>query len=211
MDQERRIFKINELRVNREDEKRRITGYAAVFNSLSEDLGGWYETIEPGAFGKTLDEYDQRALWNHNSDYVLGRRSAGTLALDEDETGLRFEIDPPDTQWARDLLISLDRGDVDQMSFGFQVIRDEWKQVADQIVRRLVEVKLFEVSPVAFPAYPATSAQVRSKLAEFQRNAAPVQEDHPAAPGANQTQAGLDFYRRRLMLAEKSLLTNRRR
>jgi hypothetical protein len=97
------------------------------------------------------------------------------------------------------------------MSFGFQVIRDEWKQVADQIVRKLVEVKLFEVSPVAFPAYPATSAQVRSKLAEFQRNAAPVQEDHPAAPGAGQTQAGLDFYRRRLMLAEKTLLTNRRR
>jgi HK97 family phage prohead protease len=142
-----------------------IAGYAAVFNSPSEDLGGFRETIRPGAFRKTIKEGDIRALWNHDANYVLGRKSAGTLTLREDDHGLAFEVTPPDTQWARDLLTSIERRDVTQMSFAFSAIRDKWAQGDGAQTRELLEVRLFEVSPVTFPAYPATEANLRSLIA----------------------------------------------
>src|SRR5690625_3155533 len=92
----------------------RIVGYAAKFDRASGDLGGFTEIIRRGAFAKTIQEADVRALWNHDSNYVLGRSKSGTLRLVEDDEGLRIEVDPPDTQWARDLVKSIERGDVDQ-------------------------------------------------------------------------------------------------
>lgn len=164
---ETRIFKIEELRAEKkEGEAPEIAGYAALFNSLSTDLGGFVERIRPGAFNNSLLK-DVRAFWNHNSDYVLGRTKAGTLELAEDEIGLRFALKPPKTQWAQDALESLKRGDVDQMSFGFRTLRDDWEQVGDQVIRTLIEVELFEVSPVAMPAYPQTSVQARSVVDKF--------------------------------------------
>lgn len=179
-EREVRYIQVQELRAAEPegDQPAKITGYAAVFNSLSEDLGGFQERIRPGAFRKTLEEHDQRALWNHDTNHVLGRRKAGTLELVEDEIGLQFTIYPPDTQAGRDALESMRRGDVDQMSFGFRTIRDNWEQVDTKILRELIEVQLYEVSPVTFPAYPQTSAFVRSKVNEY--TAAPVQVDHPA-------------------------------
>lgn len=165
---ERRAFTITELRVNPiEGDEPEIHGYAAVFNELSDDLGGFYERIEPGAFAMSLGSDDVRALWNHNSDYPLGRIKAGTLSLDEDQKGLRFVIKPPDTQWARDLLVSIQRGDVDQMSFAFMTVQDRWEHIGDQTIRTLLEVQLYDVSPVTYPAYPQTSAAVRSQLEIF--------------------------------------------
>jgi HK97 family phage prohead protease len=161
---ERRSFTIREIRASEGDEPTVITGYAAVFNELSENLGGFYERIEQGAFAGTLESADVRALWNHDPNYPLGRTRAGTLELSEDETGLAFKIRPPDTSYAKDLLVSMRRGDVDQMSFGFRTIRDRWEQIGGQVIRTLLEVELFDVSPVTFPAYPQTSAAVRSKL-----------------------------------------------
>lgn len=152
---------------------RTFTGYAAVFNSWSEDLGGFRERIRPGAFAKSLGE--QRAnikmFLNHNQDIVLASTRAGTLRLGEDAKGLRVEADLPDTTAGRDLAVSLGRGDVDSMSFGFQTIRDavpeSTKRWDGGPERELVEVRLFEVSPVTgWPAYPATSAAVRT-LAEI--------------------------------------------
>jgi hypothetical protein len=179
-----------ELRAEQEEDGRpKISGYAAVFNSPSEDLGGFIEYIRPGAFRKTLKEGDQRALWNHDSNLVLGRRKAGTLALKEDEVGLQFTIYPPDTQAGRDALESIRRGDVDQMSFAFQVIREDWKQEGEEIMRGLNEVRLFEISPVTFPAYPQTSAFVRSKLNEFRRG---ITEEEPAAPVTEGQEPGED-------------------
>jgi len=164
-DQERRAFQLAELRVANTDGKRRIVGYAAVFDSLSVDLGGFVERIRPGAFSKTIKTADVRALWNHDANYVLGRTKSGTLRLAEDDKGLRIEIDPPDTTWANDLITSIERGDVDQMSFGFRAIRDEWSKEDGQTVRELIEVELFDVSPVTFPAYEATQVSVRTALA----------------------------------------------
>lgn len=162
---ERRFFPM-ELRVEGDDEEDgapRINGYAAVFNALSEPLMGFREQIEPGAFGKTLrGKPDIRAFWNHNPQYVLGRTAAGTLSLAEDEHGLAVEIDPPETQWARDLLVSLKRGDVSQMSFGFVPVKDSWSGDGDDTVRTLHEVRLLEVSIVSMPAYPQTSVQARA-------------------------------------------------
>lgn len=145
-----------------DDEDRRLVGHAAVFNSLSENLGGFREKIDPGAFANTLDK-DIRALWNHNSDIVLGRNRAGTLRLEEDDIGLRIEIDPPDTEQVRGLISSVERGDVSQMSFGFFVRDDSFEEdEAGRIIRTLHDIELLEVSPVAFPAYPDTTVAARS-------------------------------------------------
>ncbi len=149
-------------------EQRKIVGRPAVYNQLSDDLGGFRERILPGAFTKTLQESNVKALWNHDDNYVLGSRKAGTLTIIEDGEGLSFEAAPPDTQWARDFMQSVERGDVDQMSFRFRTIRDRWvKDENDQLLRELVEVQLVEVSPVTFPAYPQTSVDLRTMGVEI--------------------------------------------
>jgi hypothetical protein len=167
---EHRAYPLQDLRVDEADSSPHMRGYAAVFNSLSEPLGQWgapiREKIRPGAFARTLKQADIRALLNHDPNYVLGRNKVGTLSLAEDARGLAVDIQPPDTQWARDLTASMKRGDIDQMSFGFQIVKDEWEKGkdasgAETVTRTLVEVKLFDVSVVTFPAYPSTSAGVR--------------------------------------------------
>lgn len=137
-----------------------LRGYAAVFNSESEDFGGWRERIAPGAFAKDLAAgKDIRALIDHDSARVIGR-TPKTLRLAEDEKGLRVEIDLPDTTQARDLRASVERGDIDGMSFGFKVRKDRWEEGG--AVRVLIDVELFEISVVAFPAYRAAKAGLRS-------------------------------------------------
>ena len=154
----------------------RFVGYAALFNSWSQDLGGFREQIAPGAFTKALLADDVRALLNHDKNYVLGRNRSGTLVLTEDERGLRFEVTAPNTQWARDLAESVRRGDIDQCSFGFQVVRDDWRTADGIDERTLLEVRLFDVSIVTYPAYLDTSANVRSCAEVFaeRRSTAPA-------------------------------------
>ncbi len=167
MKMETRDFELVEIRYNKgsEGESPKLTGYAAVFNSLSEDLYGFKEKIAPGAFADTIQKDDIRALWNHDKNYVLGRTKSGTLRLEEDERGLKIEIDPPDTTWANDLMASIDRKDVNQMSFGFHAIRDTWDDQDKKMpVRTLEEVKLIDISPVTFPAYKSTQIQTRELL-----------------------------------------------
>jgi HK97 family phage prohead protease len=160
---ERRAFPI-ELRVEG-DEKPKIRGYAAVFNKMSDNLGGFREKIAPGAFKRTLNNADVRALFNHDPNVVLGRTGAGTLTLREDDKGLWMEIEPPDTADARDLMTLIERGDVDQASFAFRVLKDTWKnEESKEPIRTLDEVQLFDVSPVTYPAYPQTSVDVRERL-----------------------------------------------
>lgn len=170
-DVERRWFAVNELRAERADgEPVRLKGHAAVFNVLSQDLGGFREMIVPGAFMPSAREDDVRALFNHNPDHVLGRTLPKTLRLAEDDQGLAIEIDLPETQLARDLAISIERGDVSQMSFAFRVKPggQEWADTDQGFVRTLKAVRLYDVSPVTYPAYQQTDVALRS-LSEFTR------------------------------------------
>lgn len=200
---ERRSFGVSELRVAAGDDgKRTLTGHAAVFDQLSEPIFFFRERIKPGAFAKTIQEADVRALWNHDPNYVLGRNRAGTLRLREDAKGLAVEIDPPDTQWARDLMQSIERGDVSQMSFGFRAVSDSWEGTIDEPIRVLEECALFDVSPVTYPAYPQTDVSARS--AELHARLAPPeprQEPHSEGRDDRESQARLAIMRRRLDLA----------
>lgn len=168
---ETRVFKFDKLNVEERADGLgpKITGYAAVFNKMSEDLGGFREKIKPGAFKKAIGKSDVRGLFNHDSNYVLGRQSNDTLSIKEDKNGLWMEIEPPDTQIIRDLVLApIKRGDIREQSFGFIVKKDEWKNMDGEkedepATRTIVEVdELFDVSPVTFPAYPDTSVALRS-------------------------------------------------
>lgn len=200
---ERRVLPI-EVRVASDDSgKRRITGHAAIFDTLSEPLYGFREKIDPGAFSDTIKDDDIRALWNHDPNFVLGRNRSGTLKLKEDKTGLQVEIDAPDTQWARDLLVSIERGDVSQMSFGFRTIDDIWEKKEGELIRTLRKVECFDVSPVTFPAYVDTDVSVRSSLLESARAAGKLPVDEPPADPTPPPSSGppVDVLRRRLQNA----------
>ena len=164
IDIERRIT-ISDLELRADGEVKKIVGHAAVFNQLSDDLGGFREQIKPGAFKRSLKDGDIRALVNHETRLILGRTTAKTLALEEDDRGLLSEIAPPDTTYAHDLIESLKRGDITQMSFAFRVRAggQEWDEDDEgNVVRTLTDLELFEVSPVTFPAYPQTDVAARS-------------------------------------------------
>lgn len=150
-----------------------IIGSAAVFNMRSENLGGFREIIKPGAFDGVLGD-DVRALFNHDPNYILGRTASSTLRLTVDDTGLLYDIEAPDTQMVRDMVLApLQRGDVTQSSFQFTVARDGdyWYQDEEGIVVREVTriARLFDVGPVTFPAYPDTNAASRA-MQDFLQN-----------------------------------------
>jgi len=162
---ERRTFTIKNVEARQaEDGTMRLSGYAAVFNEDSVPLP-FLERIAPGAFRKTLTETpDVRLLINHEG-LPLARTKNKTLRLHEDETGLYMDADLPDTQAARDLYTLVERGDVDQMSFAFRVIRQKWSE--DRSRRVLTELSLSDgdVSVVTYPAYPTTTVEAREQIA----------------------------------------------
>lgn len=166
MELEKRSFRIENMELRGEDGAPTILrGYAAVFDELSVPIFGFREKIRSGAFSKSLKENNIRALWNHNADMPLGNTKAGTLKLEEDNKGLRFDLELPDNSWGHDTAISVKRGDVDGVSFGFNVIKDEWDHSKkEEPIRTLVSVNLIEISPTPFPAYPATSVDARTAL-----------------------------------------------
>ena len=137
-------------------------GYAALFNSKTDIGGCFIESIARGAFSETIKSSDVRALIDHDCGRVIGRSTAGTLRLKEDDKGLSVEIDLPDTSDGRDLAVQLERGDISGMSFGFRVTHDEWDETGDIPMRTIHKVELLEVSAVAFPAYDDTSIALRS-------------------------------------------------
>jgi len=163
---ERRTFTIKNVEARQaEDGTMRLSGYAAVFNDDSVPLP-FIERIAPGAFRKTLAETpDVRLLINHEG-LPLARTKNGTLRLTEDQAGLYMDADLPDTQAARDLYTLVERGDVDQMSFAFRVIRQKWNEGRTE--RTLTEVSLADgdVSVVTYPAYPTTTVEARAHLQE---------------------------------------------
>ncbi len=188
---ERRLFSAAELRVEGAGNQRRIVGHSAVFEQLSEDLGGFREKIAPGAFAASIAEDDVRCLFNHDPNFVLGRSTAGTLKLAEDDRGLAMACDLPDTQAARDLIVSIERGDITGQSFGFETLSDEWQMIEGETVRTLKAVRLCDVSPVTFPAYPQTDVAMRG-LEAWRKTLAPAQAAVSRIP----------YLRRRLDLIE---------
>lgn len=150
-----RRFVATELEIRSEGGKpTTLEGYAAKFGTRSQDLGGFVEQIQDGAFTKTVKEADVRAYFNHDRNLPLGRTKSGTLRLSEDRTGLYYSVDLPDTSYAHDLSESIARGDVTQSSFGFRAIQQDWQVTErNQSLRVLQEVRLFDVSPVSEPAY----------------------------------------------------------
>jgi HK97 family phage prohead protease len=161
MEREIRFATGAELRME-DGDKPKIKGYAAVFDTPA-DIGGMFtERVRSGAFKKTISEADIRCLWNHDPNYIMGRNKSGTLRLQEDAFGLSIECDPVDAQWCRDLQASMRRGDVNQMSFAFKAIQEGWDNTTNE--RSLIEVKLFDVSVVTYPAYPQATAQLRTSV-----------------------------------------------
>jgi len=162
---ERRVISGGSLRASSQGKTKTITGYGAVFNSLSEDIGGGWgpgfkEKIDSHAFDACLARNpDVRSLWNHDVNHILGRTRSNTLTLKVDSVGLLYSVELPDTQTGNDLFESVKRGDVTGSSFGFQCKDDEWDDTNN--VRTLQEVELFDVGPVCFPAYAASTVQVR--------------------------------------------------
>jgi HK97 family phage prohead protease len=167
-----------------------IAGYAAVFDSLSEDFGGWRERIKVGAFTRSLREgADVRALVDHDPSKILGRNLAGTLRIKPNGKGLYVEIDAPDTSIGRDIQKSIKRGDVNGMSFAFidrSNPEENWHMEDGVAIRELLDVDLRDVSVVTYPAYPQTDVAVRSAwglaipekaLSEFRMRAAKAEED----------------------------------
>lgn len=150
---------------------RAVSGYAAKFNTRSENLGTsaepWYEEIAPGAF-PDLATQDCRCLLNHDSSAVLARSKfgKGSLQLSIDTIGLFYRFTAPTTTAGNDLLESVHRGDIDQSSFSFIVEKDEWRKEGTARIRRILKIsKLLDVSPVAYPAYSGTSVAARSGTA----------------------------------------------
>jgi HK97 family phage prohead protease len=186
MTTEKRAFRF-EMR-KADGEPRAMVGHAAIFGEPA-DIGGYFrEQIEPGAFAASIKDDDVRALFNHNPDYVLGRNTAGTLTLAEDSQGLKTTILPPDTQFARDLAVSIERGDINQMSFAFEVLAEEWIKGEDRALdlRKIKKVRLYDVSPVTFPAYEGTDIAVRSHDA-WAKAQAPQNPPSPVATGPQNT------------------------
>jgi len=181
-----------ELRAEEDDKGPRLEGYAARWNVLSTGIRPFRERMLPGAFKRSLERAadDIAAIWNHNTDLVLGRRSNGSLELAEDDRGLRVVIHPPDTQWGRDAVTSVKRKDVTGMSFGFSVTRPEGERwvrgTNDEPVRELLDVDLMEISPATFPIYPGTRVVARALAQACEARGLTVD---PALCGASLTEA----------------------
>lgn len=171
---ERRVAHVTDLELRKRNGKPRIRGHAAVFNSAAK-LDGFSEQIAPGAFRRALAESQPTvALYNHDPNRVLGR-APRTLRMREDAIGLAVEIDPPRSESG--LLELMERGDVSQMSFGFSVRDDTWRDTDTGPLRTITEVgRLFDVSVVVFPAYDATDASVAQRSLNRWRSSYPAVE-----------------------------------
>ncbi|CAH8247370.1 HK97 family phage prohead protease [Paenibacillus melissococcoides] len=177
MEKERRMLTNKvELRADNEESAPRIVGYGLRFNVWSQDLGGFVERIDPKAINEA-DMSDVRCLIDHESGKVLGRTTSGTLRLAVDDFGLRYEVDPPDTTYASDLIKVMKRGDINQSSFAFRIdyendgdewIYDEKSGLYNRTIRKIKRV--FDVSVVTYAAYVQAESLVSNRSLECYQN-----------------------------------------
>lgn len=156
-------YEIRSTELSREDTK--LIGYVVKWNSRSQLIWGeFYEQFAPNAFSQSLNGGpDIRALFEHDHTKLLGRTVSNTLMLNEDDIGLRFELTPPDTQLGRDLLVSVDRGDIRGMSFGFMATTESWDFNQEPCLRTVTSAELFEITVTSIPAYQESDIQIAKR------------------------------------------------
>jgi len=172
---EKRIFNIENRFETKEDGQEVVVGYGSIFNSRSENLGGFYEYISPTAISEeTIAKSDVRALINHDANLILARSTSGTLDLSVDEKGLKYEFEIPETSYGKDLAINMKNGNLNQSSFAFTVGSDVWSSDDDgNDIRTITSIdKLYDISVVSYPAY----SQAASDLVVAQRGLAMYKE-----------------------------------
>jgi HK97 family phage prohead protease len=159
-----RRFLTNEFRASGTPANPKISGYAATFNVETELQPGLWEVIRPGAFKQSIAKRDDcGCFFNHDESLILGRVSAGTLRLKEDSKGLFFDCDvDAEVSYAADLYRNIKAGNISECSFGFYTIQDDYTKTKQGVLRELLTAKVFDVSPVTFPAYSQTSVAARS-------------------------------------------------
>lgn len=205
---ERRCITVN-LRTAADGEARTLEGYAVVFGSISEDLGGFREVIEPGAFSEALAETpDVRALFNHDPNLVLGRTINGTLILAEDARGLHISVTLPPTTYAQDIAALVERNDVNQMSFAFRTRKggETWTTEEGQRLRRLRSLSLYDVSVVTYPAYQATTVSARTLEMAHQTESTSQEADEIPAESPNDHAVTRTTLRRRRLNLHRSTI-----
>jgi len=216
-------FDFDELEVRSVEDtgEKMIRGYGAVYDKLSADLGGFKELFKQGAFTDAIKNDDIRSLRDHVPSYILGRKKSGTLTLTEEERGLYYEVKPPDTSYARDLMVSIERRDVTGGSIIFQVdgtdgqrwfvdgkevdelqaFMSMWDDKKHKIERHISKARLLDIGPVTFPAYTQTDVKVRSLMEAAKEQLSIKPDEHGPAPkeGADES---LDLYQRKIAIAE---------
>lgn len=205
-----RSMPVSEIRANGDGDT--IAGHAAVFD-VETDIGYFREIVRPGAFKRALEEqHDVRALFNHDEDLVLGRTRNGTLRLSEDSHGLSVEIDPPNTQSARDVVELIRRGDVTNMSYAFVVTEERWvERKGEAPLREVLDLDLYDVSVVTYPAEKTTSVGLRSAESVYNDHLASLElQKHKGELADNDESQKRKDYRRRARLATISNLTRER-
>lgn len=160
---ERRVITASTIHFERrEDKSITVEGIAAPYNSDSVDLGYFVERYAPGCFTRTLKERpDIRALVDHDTGLIVGRTTAGNLEMFDTKEGLGYRFTPPDTTIGRDLAYNIENRILTNVSIGFMILDHRWTKEKDTYVRTLLDVELWEMSFVAFPAYPETTAEAR--------------------------------------------------
>lgn len=171
-----RTFNVSDIEVRNDDGKNVVVGYGAVFNSESNDLGGFVEYIAPGAFDGRLED-DVRFLINHDG-LPLARTTNNTLRLSVDERGLKYEADMPETTLANDLMTLLRNGTISQSSFAFTVEEDSWENVEGRNIRTINKVsRLYDVSSVTYPAYNEAGSFALRSLETWQEEQEKIKLD----------------------------------
>ncbi|MHA7292619.1 HK97 family phage prohead protease [Arthrobacter sp. HLT1-21] len=204
-----------------------LSGYAAVFNKLSQNLGGFVERVDPSAFNKSIaDQVPVLARYNHDDNHLLGTTEGTTLRLEVDGTGLRYDVDLPDTSAGRDVKVLAQRGDLRYSSFAFRTVDDDWDFTPEGFpMRTLLALQLVDVAPVNNPAYRDTTTGLRSLAERLHMDLSEVREAKPellrerllhpqdsaaeqqrqsAQDGQDEIHPDLSIYRRRLDLLSRS-------
>lgn len=181
-----------ELRITGNDGNGVIAGHAAVFYDGTKEtefelFRGLVERIDRSAFDRAMQEDDVRGLFNHNPDNLLGRSASGTLRLSTDKVGLQFELDLPDGPLGEQVRGSTKRGDLTGASFSFKIIAQRFETVDKIDIRTLLDVRLYDVGPVTFPAYEATDVSARSAYDDWRAGLVGIAERHAARMHALRT------------------------